>query len=178
MNGKHLLTSDEKLKHWGYGEWVEEPDLLEFDHLGLKCRVKRIFVKEWNGYLSLGHLCGYVCVPKENPYHGKSFDDFYSDIDGSIVDIHGGLTYGEFEGEEYWVGFDCGHLVDITPSLEAFKKTMKRLEYLNKLEKDIKKNYPNCALFNPTYKNINFVMEECKKLAEQIVKIGLPEGVN
>lgn len=31
-NSKHLLTSDEKIKYWGYGEWVEEPDEVFFTH--------------------------------------------------------------------------------------------------------------------------------------------------
>lgn len=164
MNGKHLLTSDKKLKHWGYGEWVEEPDLLEFEHEGLKCRIQRIFAKELDGHFSLGHLCGYVCIPKEHSKYGKNaFDEF------DEMDIHGGLTYGEFQNDEYWIGFDCAHAGDIVPSIEALNKTMERPEFMKELANDMKERYPNCYLFNSTYKNISFVVGECKALVEQLL---------
>jgi hypothetical protein len=35
----HKFTSEEKLSWLGYGEWVEEPDLVEFEHCGLKCEI-------------------------------------------------------------------------------------------------------------------------------------------
>ncbi len=162
MNGKHILTSEEKLKYWGYGEWVEEPDVIEFEHQGFKCCVLRCIAKECDGQLSLGHLCGYVCVPKDHPKYGKdAFEEF------DKVDVHGGLTYGDFQYEEYWVGFDCAHSGDITPSLEALKKKYPKSPFAQEWE-EMKKRYPNCHLFNPTYKNISFVVEECKNLAEQL----------
>lgn len=62
---------------------------------------------------------GYVLIPKNNPLHGK----FYDDID---VDVHGGLTFSELvdaemvemwkldkEDEGKWcVGFDTMHYAD------------------------------------------------------------------
>lgn len=64
MKSKHILTSDEKLKHWGYGEWVEEPDLVEFEHENFKCAIKRMVAPEMNGFLFGGYLCGYICLPR------------------------------------------------------------------------------------------------------------------
>lgn len=51
---KHLLSSEDKLKWWGYGVWVEEPDLEEFLYKGLKCRVKRIIALEKSGEMFEG----------------------------------------------------------------------------------------------------------------------------
>ncbi len=31
---EHFWTSEEKLKHCGYGEWVEEPDIVAFEYHG------------------------------------------------------------------------------------------------------------------------------------------------
>lgn len=161
MNDKHLLTSDEKIKNWGYGEWVEEPDVIEFEHKGFKCKVKRCFANELSGHLFGGHLCGYVCVPKENPKHGK---DVFEEFDG--IDVHGGLTYGKFEDEEYWIGFDCAHSGDICPSAEVFNKIMILPKFLKELEVKLNTSHN----FNGSYKNIGFVIEECKRLAEQLAK--------
>lgn len=72
---------------------------------------------------SLGHLCGYVGVPRSHPWYGL----FCDNID---VRVHGGLTYC---GEElpkrnrlkpyphdtrlaiWWIGFDCAHAGDLVP---------------------------------------------------------------
>lgn len=32
INEQHLLSREEKLKHFGEGEWVDEPDLIEFEY--------------------------------------------------------------------------------------------------------------------------------------------------
>jgi len=48
---------------------------------------------------------GYVHIPKTHPLYGKGYDE----ID---VDVHGGLTYAEKEGESWVVGFDTAHYGD------------------------------------------------------------------
>ena len=69
---------------------------------------------------SLGHLCGYVGVPKSHPWYGLGYDD----ID---AEIHGGLTFSQHETDReepyphdtgqdiWWVGFDCAHAGDMIP---------------------------------------------------------------
>jgi hypothetical protein len=68
-------------------------------------------------------------------------DCHYDEIE---VQIHGGLTYGNGQS----VGFDCCHASDINPR-----------EYVYRT-----------ALFQDgvTYKDYNYVVEETKKLAEQL----------
>lgn len=74
----------------------------EWEAHGLNCRVFR--------HPDLGHLCGYVEVPDEHPWHGKGYDD--------LVSVHGGLTYaGNLRGDGWWIGFDCAHFGDFVPAL-------------------------------------------------------------
>ena len=62
-------------------------------------------------------LCGYIAGPLGHPWHGKSYDDFHSQV-------HGGLTYSSqsLHAEDgrsvaipigSWIfGFDCAHYGD------------------------------------------------------------------
>ena len=93
---------------WPSGDWDNEDDSYEFESHGLQCRVQR---HRW-----LGHLCGYVAAPAGHPLHGK---------DGAQVDadVNGGISFadkvnrwpGEFPGQLWWFGFDCGHSWDRCP---------------------------------------------------------------
>ncbi len=67
---------------------------------------------------ALGHRCGYIEIPVGHKLHSKD----YSDID-ELIDVHGGWTYSEYNGEAYpypvesdinswWIGFDCAHYCD------------------------------------------------------------------
>jgi hypothetical protein len=67
---------------------------------GFTCTLKRV--------PGMGHLCGYVDLPKGHPWHGEHYDD----ID---ADVHGGLTYGKAEGDCWRIGFDCAHAGDFVP---------------------------------------------------------------
>jgi len=90
----------------------------------------------------MGHHCGYVAIPKSHPWFGKDYSDKVSvpkevisretNIDkiGVLnllcadeptedtceivlaVDVHGGITYAEPEGEQWVFGFDCAHFGD------------------------------------------------------------------
>ena len=100
-----------------------------------------------------GYANGYVAVPPEHPYHGKSYDK-------PLVDVHGGLTFDasakevnerwesiEFIGDEtelpddYWVfGFDTLHCYDnITnwPRERCVEETIKLKEQLEKMSNNI-----------------------------------------
>lgn len=72
-----------------------------------------------------GVWCGYVGLPLDHRHHGMDYDH----ID---VEVHGGLNFAsddrtldEMAGIRpnpqpgmWWVGFDCGHAGDHTPSLD------------------------------------------------------------
>lgn len=71
----------------------------EFKANGFKCTIFEMY---------MGHLCGYLHIPRGHALWGKH----YNDID---VDVHGGLTYSQPEGEDWVIGFDCAHLGDLVP---------------------------------------------------------------
>lgn len=61
----------------------------------------------------LGHLCGYLGVPKDHPWYGQ---------DGNEIRVHGGISWSgdhipnlEPEPNIWWLGFDCGHYGDVIP---------------------------------------------------------------
>ena len=62
---------------------------------------------------NMGHLCGYVGIPKGHPCYGVG----YNDMDG--IEVHGGLTYSEVDDKRQWhvFGFDAGHGGDYSPGL-------------------------------------------------------------
>lgn len=162
---QYQFTSDEKLQWWGYGEWVEEPDFLEFYHNDIKCIVRRVAIKEpytKEVHIFGGHLCGYVRIPADHPYHHKIYEDVN-------IDCHFGLTFGEVSNG-HWIGFDCGHMGDIIPSM---KKLRKKYPDLFPIPEELKYSW----LFNPTYKNIDYCIEQCKSMADQLIEIA-KVGIN
>lgn len=73
---------------------------------------------------------GYVCIPKGHPLYEKP----YSEIDN--IEIHGGLTYSQMEGEWWVIGFDTCHSGDdeTTCPLEyVLNETKSLLEQVEKL---------------------------------------------
>lgn len=155
----HELTSDEKLEAWGLGEWVEEADYCEFDHKGYVGIVKRVYYKHGNGPIELGHFCGYVVIPKGHPWHGKD----YGNLD---CEVHGGLTYHEsLQHFDYVIGFDCAHSGDICPgTAKIMQQSRKSIE-----ERFPELNLHKTKLWEESYKNMDFVKEEIKKLVDQAI---------
>lgn len=112
-----------------------------------------------------GYRCGYVGLPKENKYYGKSYEKIQ-------VRCHGGITYGKkyLAGQEdkdtYWIGFDCAHGFDGRDEKAARKiyskdrkmKTaidvLKILEEFNHLE----------------IRSLEYVENECRKIVDQILE--------
>lgn len=98
---------------YGPGPWQEEPDYANWtdEATGLQCLIVR---SEGSGA-----LCGYVGVEKHHPAYGLSYDSV-------TADVHGGLTYsGPCQGrichvgqtdDIWWLGFDCAHIGDLTPT--------------------------------------------------------------
>jgi len=133
---------------WGRGLWDHEPDRVEGEHAGFPTLARRGPMGSW---------CGYVAVPPGHYDHGI----YYGEVDGDL-DVHGGLTYSGLchgaichvpkPGEPdnvWWFGFDCGHYRDITPGM--MKYHFGSDEY-------------------STYKDLSYVQEEIKKLAEQLAE--------
>jgi hypothetical protein len=160
---------------WGDGPWHGEPDKMQWidEATDLDCLIVRN---------RMGALCGYVGVPPEHPWHGRDYgakvidggDEYDGCIDG-LVDVHGGLTYAnacqeaapEAEGichvplpgrspEMWWFGFDCGHLYDIAPWMEA---------------RDRGRGWAPIRDYGASYRTVEYVRGECAKLARQLVAV-------
>jgi len=111
---------------------------LEFD-----CFIRRNDSMVW---------CGYIEVHEHNKYYNKPYDE------ADIFDVHGGLTYSgdltiykdNIEIPKYFFGFDCAHGGDMTIYTINFKEP---IEY-------------KCS--SGIYRNKEYVISECEKLAEQL----------
>lgn len=150
---------DENIPHFNLSEepWKTEPDFLEFvdESTGYKCFIQR--------HPELKHLCGYVELPKEHKLYGET------NVDNEFLlnlDVHGGVTYANAkrikrhekrpnlfidEYASFVVGFDCGHWTDYVPYSLPWG--------MNKIIGD------------ETYKDIEYVTNECKKLAKQLKEL-------
>ena len=156
---KVIIPPDIKLKNWGYGEWVEEPDEVIFYYKEVRCKIIRCRAYETDFSMFGGHLCGYVIVPHNHPWFGKSWDNL-------SADVHGGLTYYREEGSDWVIGFDCAHSGDLSPSIESFKR-----KYQDDFIRELKQRFPQSKhLFKVTYRNIAFVEAECKSLVDQMLE--------
>jgi hypothetical protein len=163
------FTPEQKTEWWGEGEWVNEPDLVTFEYKGIECMVLRVAMEEpyaKDFHMFGGFLNGYVAIPANHPYWTK----IYEDMD---IDCHGGLTFGECS-DRHWIGFDCAHSHDYVPSTEHMKKTAAWMKDCRDREKELKDKFllHDSPIFNNTYKNIHFCMEECRSMAEQLVELG------
>lgn len=170
------------------GPWLEEPDKVQWvdQNTGLDCLIVR-----GPG----GALCGYVGVPPEHPWHGKGYsaclidnadcEDRYSCDHGTpeaLVEVHGGITFASdcqesdtvnqdrlichvpFEGRTphvWWFGFDCAHSFDLTPLDLAFAiKENFRYPFIDPRARD--------GVEGETYRDVEYVKDECKDLALQL----------
>jgi hypothetical protein len=203
---KKLLIND--------GEWQVEPDYRHWidEETELDCLIVRT---------QLGHLCGYVGVPRTSKFYGVDYSDctlksarlrteeelkkdtsFLNGISDpetgvelkpwpegrlrkwaiersqkqlicadshcnhtpeSMFRVHGGITYSrECSGHichktdngdhVWWFGFDCAHAGDFQPNLYNLDFMRRHPQYKRE----------------ESYRNIDYVMAECKSLAKQI----------
>ena len=141
MNNENLIPDYDK-STWRHGEWDSEPDRMDFIHAGFSCLILRNDIGNW---------CGYVGVPKEHTCYGKGEEDFL---------VHGGITYTSkckppichipqegMPDDVWWLGFDTAHLGDMSPckSIHLFP--------------------------GDTYKNMQYIINETKSLAEQLSEV-------
>ena len=151
------MTRDEKLKIYGQGPWVDEPDRVEFEAHGLPCLVVR--------HPELGSLCGYVAVPPGHPLHGV---DYHVATDLAPLSAHGGVNYSKPCTDEichvpkpgepddvWWFGFHCSCGWDYVPYMGA---------WLGERDPFRKRDHGN-------YRNLNYVRIECEALASQLAVV-------
>jgi hypothetical protein len=157
MELQYIYTAEKKAEWWGDGEWVNEPDLVEFSHNGIECKIIRQAIQEpciEKNHIFGGHLCGYVFIPKDHPYFGK--EDCVNDLE-----VHGGITYNSFNGDIHQIGFDCAHFGDIVPSMTKIKDS---------LMQEFQDQFPKLpSPWKDEYRNMEYVTKECISLAKQII---------
>lgn len=155
-----MKPEEEKLLMLGEGEWMEEPDVYLFSYLKFNCSLKRSMVGVW---------CGYVEIPADHPYYKKKYEDI-------LINVHGGLTFNEFiePDNKHLIGFDCAHLYDLIPSYEYLKKTNQRMIDFDK-KFPLTKIYEDFSLFKPVYRNIDFCIQECKSIVNQLIDLNSEE---
>jgi hypothetical protein len=155
---------DEYDVNYKVNPWETEPDFLEFvdESTGYRCFVQR--------HPELKHLCGYVELPKEHKLYGKDYQN--NEETFNKINVHGGVTYTGKKNFSYSliknclnknsleicftvdfvVGFDCAHAGDYSPYFLPWRDM-------------------NQVMWDETYKNIEYVTNECKKLAEQLKEL-------
>lgn len=169
---EHRWTSEEKIKWLGYGEWVEEADVVEFEYLGYQGHIVRVVKREpfavKEAYFG-GHFCGYVKIPETHPLFRKKKECWDADLK-----CHGGITYSESH-EEHWIGFDCGHSGDYVPTVEHMRRTDPEHSQMREAF-PLPEGFENFSLFNPVYRNIEYVMESCIDLIDSLINISVTEN--
>ena len=114
----------------------KEGDYYEWEYTAQNGSIIKCYLQRHG---SMGHLCGYVILTKDNKFWSKDYDEI-------PVQVHGGLTYASVDDNDNWVvGFDCAHSGDLVPS---FQKV-----HLN---------------VNDIYRDKEYVVSECESLAEQL----------
>lgn len=157
------------------GPWDDEEDKIQWVDAAsdLDCLMLRNHHGAW---------CGYVGVPQAHSLYGVGYDDCrtcdgescYTDDTphvrpGSLVDVHGGLTFADLctpgepidgichiaqngrEAKPWWFGFDCGHHMDLVPTLADY-------------------DFTGLPRYAPVYRTEGWVTDEVTNLAGQLVK--------
>ena len=102
-----MLDAKQKLKLFIQDRpWESEPDHAEWVDPTTKylCRIWR--------HPTHMTLNGYVGVPPSHVCYGMGYDDV-----SNLVDVHGGLTYGDKVDGLKWFGFDTNHAGDFSPGM-------------------------------------------------------------
>ena len=164
MENREYHTEDKST--WGEGPWMNEPDKMQFTDkvTGLPCLIVRNHA---------GALCGYVGVPEGHPAYRKHYDhDTLHNIN-----VHGGLTFADHctkggsedrhichvpaPGEPdnvWWLGFDCAHLGDICPAMDARSRQLG----FRSLRVELGHGHKD------RYRTVNYVKRQIAKLALQL----------
>lgn len=146
-----ILSEQEKIERFGEGEWVKEPDAVNFEYLGYDIKILRM--------LTVGHFCGYIYVNKDHPWTGYDFVSHHflgEKAGGFHIEVHGGVTFAKYSenNTKYVIGFDCAHFNDLAPAAQKERLTFKNPKLLILYE-------------TVKYRNLAYVIKECKSLAKQ-----------
>lgn len=136
--------------------WLYEGNALDFvdKNTGYQIALRR--------HPELLHWCGYVGIPAEHPWHGKTYNDV-EELSNYGISVHGGLTYSEgdmptansmADKATWWFGFDCAHGGDLVPKLETYSSEFKLA--LGVVD---------------VYRDIKYVKNEAINLAEQLAAV-------
>ena len=158
-------------------------------------------IKEWTtlkGHKALavinetGRINGYVGVPETSILFGMDYCTventpkiehlneeglrYYKAIEGvNEISVHGGLTYADkgsndFLKSGFWFfGFDTRHYEDLPSQETAFKYFTKITEQM--VVSNYFKNCQDLEVGEGTYKTLEFVIEHCESLSEQLKEI-------
>lgn len=148
---KNIIPPELKLELLGPGEWVGEPDEFEFKYKKIKCKGLRPN--------TIGVWCGYCLLPKKHPWRNLLFHEI-------PTDVHWGLTFSE----DGWIGFDCGHLGDLCPRIQLTVNKDKK-EFFEKFPKYAEILKSQKIFSKDVYRNIIFVIDQCKLLANEILEV-------
>lgn len=77
---------------------MEKKTISTFQERGLNCEV----------IIFDGHYCGYVDVPKSHPF----YETDYMNPKIEDLDVHGGVTYADSNGDFWRFGWDAAHAGD------------------------------------------------------------------
>ena len=153
------------MQEWAAGPWMDEPWRYEWTYKGLRCLVLR-------GHS--GSLCGYVRIPRMHPWYRIDYsgvclerpsckDKWCGHTLEASIEVHGGLTFsgGPFGTPRWWggwwIGFDCNHLHDLAPGMEA---------QIRKLQG----SKPPWQEGN-VYRDMAYVTAEVCSMADQVLKV-------
>lgn len=149
---------------WPRGEWDTEPDRVQWEASGFPCIIVR--------HDRHGFWCGYVGVDETHPLYGVAWD-----TRGATDDLSFGVNYSRFcqdvvchvakPGESdkvYWLGFDCGHGMQLAPGIDTYfvdtilpeRRTRREMLY---------DEHPN---LRPRYVNQAEVMHMTEQLAKEL----------
>ena len=170
-------------------------DIINFENqfknlIGTKLPSKEAYIEDggiYKGYdylvtfVYLGHRCGYVRIPEDQIDNYKN-----SSVE---LDVHGDITFFKklpIEGcSDEWIGFDCAHFGDAPDFYTAefyFKdneEIIKELAFdkVNRemIKKDMEIIYPGDYSWHPVVRTKEFVVEQCKKLIDQLIQLDLSE---
>ncbi|MCK5923542.1 MAG: hypothetical protein KAG66_21585 [Methylococcales bacterium] len=111
----------------------------------------------------MGFRCGYVRVMRGHPWFGCILSEL------SHIAVHGYVTYAENHlphdepvADEWWVGFDCGHVMIDAPDMTLISLLV---------DESQRATVMHCAelLTMPggVVRSQEFVEEQCKKVCQQ-----------
>lgn len=147
---KMTMSHAEKLRKYGEGEWIDEPDEVFFSHAGIACEIFRH---------SRGYLVGMCQLPEDHPWSTTP-------LKKAEICIHGHEFVYKTTQNEY-IGFSCDMIGDLIPACKSNRLADQLIDALDKNNDEKYKEF--------IYRNLEFTMGQCKYLAEQVIEAHEPK---